>query len=266
MREPKQGDVIAVWFSRGAASAVAAKKTIEKYGNRCVIRILTNPVYEEDGDNYRFQNDVEKWLGVPIENVVNNKYPNGLATEVWEKRGYMSGIHGAPCTAILKREAREQWEKLNKTDWIVLGFTVEETDRHEDFVESNKQNVLPVLIDSNISKNDCYAIVKAAGLTLPRVYSMASKFGDGMPNANCVGCVKATSPTYWNHVRSVFPDIFESRCVQSRRLGVKLVRYQGERIFLDELPADAKGQSMKTMSGAECGTFCEKLYNEGIKS
>lgn len=55
--------VIAVWFSCGAASAVAAKLTIEKYGDTHEIHVLNNPVAEEDQDNIRFLHDVEKWLG-----------------------------------------------------------------------------------------------------------------------------------------------------------------------------------------------------------
>ena len=37
--------------------------------------------------------------------------------------------------------------------------------------------------------------------------------------------------------------------------GLRLVRYKGKRIFLDELPPDAKGRPMKTMQ-TECGIFC----------
>ena len=40
---------IAVWFSCGAASAVAAKKTIEKYGSTHNIRLLNNPVLRRIG-------------------------------------------------------------------------------------------------------------------------------------------------------------------------------------------------------------------------
>jgi hypothetical protein len=39
-----KNDVIVVWFSSGAASAVAAKKTIEKYKNIATIRIVNNPI------------------------------------------------------------------------------------------------------------------------------------------------------------------------------------------------------------------------------
>ena len=67
---------IAVWFSCGAASAVAAKKIIEKYGESNTIRIINNPIKEEDEDNQRFLKDVEEWLGVSIEKAINPKYPN----------------------------------------------------------------------------------------------------------------------------------------------------------------------------------------------
>ena len=61
--KPKAGDVIAVWFSCGAASAVAAKKTLERYSTYCTVRVINNPVKEEHEDNQRFLRDVEKWLG-----------------------------------------------------------------------------------------------------------------------------------------------------------------------------------------------------------
>ena len=47
---------IAVWFSCGAASAVAAKKTIEKYGKTHKVLIVNNPVVNEHHDNLRLFN------------------------------------------------------------------------------------------------------------------------------------------------------------------------------------------------------------------
>ena len=60
------GDKIAVWFSCGAASAVAAKKTLEMYPE-CDVTILNSPIAEEDADNRRFLADVEEWLGQEIQ-------------------------------------------------------------------------------------------------------------------------------------------------------------------------------------------------------
>ena len=247
---PQLGDTIAVWFSCGAASAVALKFTLDKYPH-CNVRAINNPVKEEDDDNRRFLADVGKWLGIEIEEATCSEFPSQSAVDVWEKRKYMEGIAGAPCTQKLKKKARQEWEARNHFDWIVLGFTAEEEGRHKRFSLTERDNVLPVLIEHGITKADCYEIVSSAGIQLPRIYHL------GYPNANCVGCVKATSPTYWNHVRKVHPEVFQQRAEQSRRLGTKLVRHKGERIFLDELPEDAQGRPMKTMD-IECGIFCSE--------
>jgi hypothetical protein len=240
--------IIAVWFSCGAASAVAAKKTIEKYGKTYIVKVLNNPIKEEHHDNVRFKTDVSDWLGVEIESVTNPSYPSCSAVDVWDDRQYMSGIKGAPCTMLLKKEARRKWEMTNQCDYHVLGFTADEKNRHEAFI-NERPNTLPVLIDAGITKSDCFREIKAAGIALPEIYNL------GYPNANCIGCVKATSPTYWNHVRKQHPDVFDSRAEQSRSIGVRLVRHKGKRIFLDELSKDAKGLPMKNMD-FECGIFC----------
>lgn len=245
---PKQGDTIAVWFSCGVASAVAAKKTVAQYGNICEILIVNNPVKEEDADNQRFLIDVSKWIGLPIISASNKAFPSNSAVEVWDKRKYMSGIKGAPCTLLLKKEARYQFERENKIDWHVLGFTVDEKDRHERFIKHERSNMLPILIEAGLTKVDCFEIIECADIVLPKSYR------DGYPNANCKGCPKATSPTYWNHVREKDPDVFSARAVQSRRIGARLVRYKGKRIFLDELPEEAKGGKMKSY---DCGIFCD---------
>lgn len=247
----KEGHMIAVWFSCGAASAVAAKKTFEKYGNIADIRIINNPVVEEDEDNRRFLLDVQKWIGIKIEFATNGKYPTCSAVDVWEKRKFMSGPQGAPCTLELKKKARQQWEKHNNADWHVLGFTADEKKRSDKFMITERNNLLPVLIEEGITKAMCFDIIKQAGIELPRIYKL------GYPNANCIGCVKATSPTYWNHVRSKHPEVFSHRARQSRKVGAKLVQYKGQRIFLDELDPEAVGRPMKNMS-FECGIFCEE--------
>ncbi len=245
-------ETIAVWVSCGLASAVAAKLTIDNYGRTHKIRLVNNPVVEEGEDNRRFLLDVAKWVGSPIESVVNQKYPSCSTVEVWNQRKAMVFRHGAPCTVHLKKEARQIWEKTNPVDWHVLGFTFEEKMRHDRFVLTERSNVLPVLIDAKISKQDCMDIIVAAGIEPPAAYAL------GYPNANCRGCVKMTSPTGWNLVRRVDPEVFASRAEQSRRLGAKLVRHKGKRIYLDELPADAQGRPLKSLRMPDCGSFCEE--------
>jgi hypothetical protein len=243
--------IIAVWFSCGAASAVAAKLALEKYGKHNEVKILNNPVLEEDEDNRRFRMQVGAWLGVQIELVLNPKWPSASAIDVWNKRKFMSGPKGAPCTGELKIQARQIWEKNNHADWHVLGFTSEEKDRFERFKLTERKNTLAPLIDQNLSKQDCFDVLLKSRLILPRVYSL------GYPNANCIGCVKTASPEYWNHVRKVHPSVFKSRAEQSRAIGAKLVRVKGRRIFLDELREQDKGRPMKQYQ-FECGIFCEE--------
>lgn len=249
--EPKVGDTIVVWFSSGAASAVAWMKTIEKYGNRCNIVAVNNPVAEEDEDNIRFAHDVSNWIGKEITFWKHPEFPSASAVDIWDKRKFMSSPKGAPCTLILKKQARQDYESKHRVDWHVLGFTADERKRYDRFVLTERSNVLPILIEAGITKDQCFKILLDAGISLPRVYL------EGYPNANCIGCVKATSPTYWNLVRETRPDVFEARAEQSRRIGAKLTRYKGKRIYLDELPADAKGHSLKSMN-IECGIFCEE--------
>ena len=238
---------VVVWFSCGVASAVAAKLTLEKYKD---VRIVNCPVKEEDADNLRFMRDVESWLGHPIETAVNHKYPSCSAVEVWDKRKFMSGPKGAPCTVELKKEARYQWEREHKPDWHVLGFTADEKKRYERFIETERDNVIPVLIDAGITKAECFDIIKRAGINRPRIYDQ------GYPNANCIGCVKATSPTYWNLVREKHPDVFNQRAAQSRKIGARIVRVHDQRIFLDELNPNDKGRPIKSW---DCGVFCEEV-------
>jgi len=223
------GQRIAVWFSCGAASAVAAKLTLERYGEQNEVRVVNSPVAEEPADNRRFLRDCEQWLGVTIEEAVNPKWPAASAVEVWEKRRYMSGVAGAPCTLELKKNARVAWEQINKPDWHVLGFTADEVARHERFTR----------------------------VPLPDSYAR------GFDNANCIGCVKAQSPSYWQLVRENYPEAFAARAEQSRRIGARLARVRGVRVFLDELPPPPEGgwRERDLFEAVECGVFCEEPAN-----
>lgn len=194
--KPKQGEKIVVWFSCGAASAVAAKKTLEKYGATNEVIVVNNPIKEEDEDNVRFLNDCEKWLGVKIHSAVNSKYKSCSIVDVFEDQNFMANVGGlAYCTLELKQRARFEWESKNRPDWTVLGFTKEEKHRFDRF-RLKRPTTLHILED--ITKSECFLILQAAGIKLPMAYRL------GMPNANCKGCIKATSPTYWNLVRKIW--------------------------------------------------------------
>lgn len=242
-----ENKTIAVWFSNGAASAVAAKLIVDEYAKENNVIIVNNPVKEEDEDNIRFKEDVSNWINHPIIEAKNKNFPNASIIEVFDKKKYMSGINGAPCTMELKKNARYQFELSNNIDYHVLGFPIDEWERQKNFNTAERSNTIPILCHNLITKRDCFKILAKSKIDIPRIYSF------GFPNANCIGCVKATSPTYWNLVRKTYPDVFEQRAEQSRRIGCKLVRVKNKRIYLDELKPTDIGGKIKSW---ECGIFC----------
>ena len=239
-----------VWFSCGAASAVAAKIAVEVCSSFSDVQIVyCDTSKDEHEDNARFMVDVEKWIGRKIEIIQSSKYQT--CDEVYENEGYMSGIKGARCTMELKRLPRLKYQRDDDTH--VFGFTAEEQDRIEEFEKNNPFiRCLWILRDHRINKQDCFKQLMDAGIALPAMYLL------GFKNNNCKGCVKATSPGYWNKTRVLFPDTFNLRATRSRDLGVRLVRVNGERLFLDELPFDAKGnwKDLVIEENVSCGPQC----------
>lgn len=234
-----------VWFSCGAASAVAAKLTLFKYPSAEIVCCDTR--VNEHQDNYRFSVDCEKWFGKPIIFIKSEKY--STIDEVFEQTRYMSGVGGARCTTELKKRPRQNYE--TPYDVHVFGYTSDEKTRIKDFENRNPElNLYWPLQELSVNKKACYLIVKAAGIDLPKMYKY------GFKNNNCMGCVKASSPRYWALVREVDPETFERRCRQSRELGVKLVEIKHHvRIFLDELPLGDFG-GMPVDENVSCGPEC----------
>lgn len=239
------GRVVA-WFSCGAASAVAAKLTVEKYGSRAVVAYCDLMESEHD-DNARFFADVQCWLGVPILRLASDRYSN--IDDVFERRRYMAGIKGAICTTELKKMVRERWQRID--DIHVFGYTADEQRRADDFEENNQGLAVEwILIDAGVTKVECHERIEAAGIASPVMYGL------GFNNNNCIACPKGTSPIYWARTRRFFPETFGRRARQSRAIGARLVRIKGVRRFLDELPADAPDAGAPD-DDFDCGPACQ---------
>lgn len=98
-----------------------------------------------------------------------------------------------------------------------------------------------------LSKQDCLGILSEAGIEIPAMYRL------GFNNNNCIGCVKAESPNYWNKIRALFPEVFERRAKQERKVNYALTRYRKKPIFLDELPPDLKTNAKEKIN---CDFLC----------
>lgn len=240
---PNDGDTIVIWFSCGAASAAAAYLAIKNYPNSNV-RIINTPIDEEHPDNQRFLLDCQDWLGVKIEQK-NSKYGSSC-NAIWESKKYFSGNKGAPCTNLLKKQARVEWEYENDWDFFVLGYTCEEENRMAD-IASHRADFFPVLHHFGYTKEACKLLIHRAGIKLPEIYSL------GFDHANCIGCCKSTSPKYWRMVRENFPKIFEERRKLTDQIGCRPLQYRGDRYSLAEI--DALGQE-DSQDLFDCGVFC----------
>jgi hypothetical protein len=114
-------------FSCGAASAVATKLALAKYGATHDVQIVNAFIVQEHLDNRRFLADCEQWFGRTVTVLRDEKY--GASTvEVFRRKQFMKGLRGAPCSGALKRDVLNAWQRPG--DVMVLGFTAEE--EHED--------------------------------------------------------------------------------------------------------------------------------------
>jgi hypothetical protein len=242
------GRVLA-WFSCGAASAVATKLAIAQYGD--AVQVVRCRVAEEHDDNERFSADCERWFGVPITMLANQKY-FASAYEVVRKRGYWSGTDGAPCTRILKKEVREAMQL--PTDRHVFGYTAGEEGRWDKFLDANNIDAIAPLIERGITHANCLAMVQDAGIALPAMYLQ------GFKHNNCIGCTKAGGMGYWNKVRVHYPARFKEACELSRSVGARPLMVNGTHKFLDELEPNTGNYDDEPE--IQCGVFCEAAKGE----
>ena len=186
--------------------------------------------------------------------LIQKKTYDGSIYNVFEKTKYLVGIAGAPCTRLLKKEMRKEYERPG--DKQVFGYTVEEQDRVDRFIDANADvDLWSILIDKGLTKQDCLAILQRANIELPTMYKL------GYQNNNCIGCVKGGAG-YWNKIRVDFPEQFDRMAAMEKKIGAKILKIGDERIWLSDLPTNV-GDYPKEQA-IECGIFCH-MAEESIK-
>jgi len=245
-----------VWFSCGAASAVAAKLAVEKYPD-CEVLYCDTLKYEHP-DNMRFLRDVENWVGKRVKILCSKKFKD--IYDVFNKTGWLIGVGGARCTLELKRNVRKNYQQDG--DIHLFGLTADEQKRIDRFEDENGElEVEWILQEKGVTKSDCYRIIQRAGIELPAMYKL------GYNNNNCIGCVKGQLG-YWNKIRIDFPEVFNRMAQQERKMNVAINKsYAGDgkrkRVFLDELDP-AAGRDVP-MPDIECGVLCVSSDAESRK-
>lgn len=248
-----------VWFSCGAASAVAAKLACQHYGadNPELEVLYCDTLKFEHPDNPRFLSDIAAWIGKPIKLLRSTEFED--VDDVFRKVRFVAGIGGAACTKHLKRNVRKAYQLPGDTH--IFGLTADEEDRISEFTGRNGATECNwILMEAGITKQDCYRIISEAGIELPAMYAL------GYNNNNCIGCVKG-GMGYWNKIRRDFPERFAQVAALTRHLGARLLKREvggvPVRCFLDELQEDW-GHPMKDEPRFECGVICETAKEEEV--
>lgn len=241
------------WFSCGAASAVATYLALKKYGDRVTIANIY--IKNEHQDNARFLADCERWYGRKIVQLRNDDYGADVDAVI-ERRRFLSGPQGAPCTGLLKKVPRYAFQRHD--DLHIFGYTTEtrERERARRAIESSPEIDMEFpLIDAMLTKQDCYAMLNEVGIALPAMYGL------GFDNNNCIGCLKARGWRYWNRIRSNFPAVFARRAQQERVLDFTLCRIAGKPVFLDELPESVDDDDDDDID-LSCSLLCQIALNQ----
>ena len=244
---------VVCWFSCGAASAVATKLALKKYGERVVIAYID--VGGEHPDNERFVTDCERWFGKSIQRLKSAKYKD--ARQLWRERRFIVTPKGALCTTELKKVVRFAFQRPD--DIQVYGYTLEERDRATRFRLQNFEVTLETpLIDEGLTKQECFGLISQAGIEIPAMYKL------GFQNNNCIGCCKG-GMGYWNRVRVHFPPVFEETALIERELGFAILRDgNGTPVFLDEL--DPARGNIAGEPNFECNLLCQSVDLEAGRS
>jgi hypothetical protein len=238
----RDGCRVVSWFSAGVSSAVATKLTITDLDH-----IIYTHIEDHHEDTLRFVADCEKWFKKPVEIIQSDRY--STVEETLRAVQYINGPAGAPCTRLLKRRVRKEWENAHDDLPLmyVWGLDASEQARAERLAEAmpDQQHIFP-LIERGITKEAAHQMLNASGVRRPAMYDL------GYPNNNCIGCVKG-GMGYWNKIRRDFPEVFEKRAALEREIGARCMR----RSSLDDLDPERGRESPPIVE--ECGAMCEVM-------
>lgn len=234
-----------VWLSAGVSSFIAGylvKETVDEW--------IYIDIADQHPDSMRFIHDCEKAIGKKVTILKSSEFDS--VEEVIRKFKYINGVHGAPCTGMLKKKVRKEWENAHRGEPLtyVWGMDANERNRAERLIKSQPEyeHEFP-LIEKNITKQEAHAIIDRLGIARPKMYDL------GFLNNNCVGCVKG-GMWYWNQIRKNFPEVFEARAKLEREVGHSCLNG----VYLDELPEEA-GRKTDEIS-QDCGIMCYLALNE----
>lgn len=182
-----------VSVSGGVGSYETLKRVLEKVNKEDVVAVFMDTL-AEDGDLYRFLNDIEKKLDIKIIRLCVGKTPIELAFE----KKFLWNSRIASCSIELKSKPFRNWLKENyQPDECILYLGIDWTETHR--CKAIQKNYEPYKVEFPmcespwIDKPDMLTMLKNDGIEIPRLYKL------GFTHNNCKGCcVKAGIGQYRN--------------------------------------------------------------------
>lgn len=195
-----------VHYSGGLMSWGSAKLACDKYGSKNVV-LLFSDVGTEDPDVYRFVVQGASALGAHLEIVRRN--PGGAYVKPWDialERKIIPNWKLAICSGELKKDPAQKWQREHLPDGchIIMGFTIEETERIERIRKRKDRYVYEFPLAEKPYTSVCQIRAWLADLNIeePRMYA------EGFNHANCNGACFKASLTHWARLYKERPDIF----------------------------------------------------------
>lgn len=191
-----------VMFSAGAGSWAAAMRSIERHG-RDGVELLFADTKIEDPDSYRFLDDTERQLGVPLHRIADGRDP----WEVFVDERFIGNTRVDPCSKILKRRLMEKWcdgknvVRVYGLDWSERGRIEKHRDR---MAASGFACEYPMDERPYMTKDEVLAWMRSEGIEPPRLYAL------GFGHNNCGGMCVKMGLGQARHLLFALPEVYRS--------------------------------------------------------
>ena len=222
-------------LSGGIGSYFTLKRVIESRVSIEDIECIFCDTLNENGDLYRFLDDIEKKFNIKITRLCVGKTPYQLS---WEEN-FLYNSRVANCSKILKSKPFKEYIKKYEPNDIILYFGI-------DFTESHRTNAIiknyapieckfPMCEKPYLYKNEMLDLLKQDGIEVPNLYKQ------GFSHNNCNGCcVKAGIGHYkllleTDRDKFIEMENFEQRMREKLNKNVSILKRNGKPFTLKEL-------------------------------
>ena len=226
-------------ISGGIGSWYAAHKWIEVRGIEDLHLVFADTMIEDE-DLYRFLDDIEDDLGLPIERIADGRDP----WQVFRDRRMIGNTRIDLCSRILKREMIAGWVASRFADPVTMIVGIDWTEQHRlaaiahNWEAAGPTVEAPLCWDGLTLKDDAISLLKAKGIEPPRLYSM------GFPHNNCGGfCVKAGQAQFFNLLK-LMPERYAHH--EAEEEGVRVHLDKDVAILRDRRGGGTKPMTMRT--------------------